>query len=380
MRFAVFALGFRPLYLLASAFAALSIAGWAGLFAGWMPPEYLHGSSRWHAHEMIFGYTFAVIVGFLFTAGSNWTRQPTPSGAPLAAICAAWLLARIFALSPWPLVSLAFDLAFAIAAAVGLGIPLWRSRNTRNYFFVALLLAVGALNVAFHFALLGQIDVDLSHVMELALDIVLFICVVMAGRVVPMFTNNSVPGAGARRVLGLERVALGAVLALLAADLLGLPEAQIAVIAGVAAIAHAIRLALWNPWATRAKPILWILHASYAWIVVHLALRAASATQLVPDSLAIHALTVGAVGGLTLGMMTRTARGHTGLPLETGLPETLAYALVMGAAFVRVFGPMVGWLFGAIVVSGMLWAVAFAIFAVTYWPILSRPRVDGRPG
>jgi len=380
MRFPLFALGFRPLYLLAGAFAALSIAGWAGLFAGWMPPEYLHGSSRWHAHEMIFGYTFAVIVGFLFTAGSNWTRQPTPSGAPLAAICAAWLLARIFALSPWPLASLAFDLAFALSAAVGLGIPLWRARNTRNYFFVALLLAVGALNCAFHLALLEKIDVDLGHVIELALDVVLFIAVVMAGRVVPMFTNNAIPGAGARRVLSLERIALGAVLALMAADLLALPEAAIALIAGVAALAHAARLALWNPWATRGKPILWILHASYAWIVVHLALRAASALGLAADSLAIHALTVGAVGGLTLGMMTRTARGHTGRPLETGAAETLAYALVMAAAIVRVFGPVAGWVFGAIVVSGFLWAAAFAIFAVTYWPILSRPRLDGRPG
>jgi uncharacterized protein involved in response to NO len=376
----LFALGFRPLYLLAAAFAALSIAGWAGLFAGWVPAEYLHGSSRWHAHEMIFGYTFAVIVGFLFTAGSNWTQKPTPCGAALAAICAAWLLARIFALSPWPLVSLAFDVGFALAAAAGLGIPLWRARNKRNYFFVALLLAVGALNVAFHLALLGEIEVDLGHVLELALDVVLFIAVVMAGRVVPMFTNNAVPGAGARRVPALERTALGAVLALLAADLLGLPGVVIAVAAGVAAIAHAARLALWNPGATRSKPILWILHASYAWIVVHLALRAASAFDLVPATLATHALTVGAVGGLTLGMMTRTARGHTGLPLETGLAETFAYALVMGAAIVRVFGPMMGWVYGAIVVSGLLWAAAFAIFAVTYWPILSRPRVDGRPG
>ena len=376
----LFALGFRPLYLLAGTFAAFSIAGWAGIFAGWVPPEYLHGSSRWHAHEMIFGYTFAVIVGFLFTAGGNWTGQPTPRGAPLAAICAAWLLARIFALSPWPLVSLAFDLAFALSAAVGLGIPLWRARNIRNYFFVALLLVVGALNIMFHLVLLQRVDVPPGRVMDLALDVVLFICVVMAGRVVPMFTNNGLPGAGARRVLALERIALGAVLALLAADLLGLPDIAIAVVAGVAAIAHAIRLALWNPWATRSKPILWILHASYAWIVVHLALRAASALDLAAPTLAIHALTVGAVGGLTLGMMTRTARGHTGRPLETGLAETLAYALVMGAAFARVFGAMAGWVFGAIVVSGMLWAVAFAIFAVTYWPILSRPRLDGRPG
>ena len=380
MRNALFALGFRPFYLLAGAFSALSIAGWAGLFAGLVPSGYLHGHPMWHAHEMVFGYTFAVIVGFLFTAGSNWTRHPTPTGARLAAIVACWLAARAFAVFGIEWWSLLFDLAFAVAAAMGLGIPLWRARNTRNYFFVVLILAVGALNAAFHLAILERIEVDLDRIMDLALDVVLFIIVVMGGRVIPMFTNNGVPGAGARRILALERTALGAVLALLAADLLALPATAVGVIAGVAALAHGARFALWSPWATRAKPILWIMHAGYAWIVVHLALRAASAFDLAAPTLATHALTVGAIGGLTMGMMTRTARGHTGRPLETGRAETLAYALVMAAAIARVFGPMAGWTLPAIIVSGALWTAAFAIFTVTYWPILSRPRVDGRPG
>ena len=378
---ALFALGFRPLYLLAGAFAALSIAGWAGLFAGWMPPSYLHGSSRWHAHEMIFGYTFAVIVGFLFTAGSNWTRQPTPSGGGLAAICAAWLMARIFALSPLPLVSLAFDVAFALSAAIGLGIAVWRARNTRNYFFVALILAVGALNVAFHLALLDLLEIDISHVLAIALDIVLFICVVMGGRVIPMFTNNGVPGSNARRTPAVERLSLGSVLALLVLDLVGVPEMAIAIVAAVACLANGARLALWNPWATRRKSIVWILHAAYGWIAIHLALRAASAMAWASDLLAIHALTVGAVGGLTIGMMTRTARGHTGRALETSSAETAAYLLVMAAAVVRVFGSLAAdWTVSAIVASGLLWAAAFALFTICYWPILSRPRVDGRPG
>jgi uncharacterized protein involved in response to NO len=171
------------------------------------------------------------------------------------------------------------------------------------------------------------------------------------------------------------------VLALLALDLAGAPEMAIAIVAGIACLANGARLALWNPWATRRKPILWILHAAYGWIVIHLAMRAASALQWAPDSLAIHALTVGAVGGLTIGMMTRTARGHTGRVLETSSAETAAYLLVMAAAVARVFGPLVaGWTVPAIIVSGVLWAAAFALFTVCYWPILSRPRVDGRPG
>jgi uncharacterized protein involved in response to NO len=117
MRSPLFALGFRPLYLLAGAFAALSIAGWSGIFAGWVSGEFLHGSPLWHAHEMVFGYAFAVIVGFLFTAGRNWSGQPTPSGAMLALIVGLWLAARVLTLAPQPVYALPFDLAFAVLAA-----------------------------------------------------------------------------------------------------------------------------------------------------------------------------------------------------------------------------------------------------------------------
>lgn len=382
MNRALFALGFRPLYLLAGAFAALSIAAWSASYAGWVAAGFFHGDSLWHAHEMVFGYVFAVIVGFLFTAGRNWTGQPTPTGWALAAIAGLWIVARILALTPWAWAALPFDLAFAVAAAIGLGIPLWRSRNSRNYFFVALLLAIGLLNAAFHLALLGRLDVDLARVIRVALDVVLFIAVVMAGRVTPMFTNNAVPDAGARRDPWIERLSLGSVLALIAADLFALAASAVALVALVAAVSHAARLALWNPLATRAKPILWILHAAYAWIVIHLALRALAAWNVVPTTLATHALTVGAIGGLTIGMMTRTSRGHTGRILETGAAETTAYSLVMAAAVARVLVPAIvpGLTWHATVLAGILWTIAFALFTVTYWPILSRPRVDGRPG
>jgi uncharacterized protein involved in response to NO len=241
---------------------------------------------------------------------------------------------------------------------------------------------MGALNAAYHLVIYHDLHVDLGDLMRIALDLVLFICVVMAGRVVPMFTNNAVPGAGARRILALERLALGSVLALLVADVLDVDPWLVIAIALVAALAHGARLALWHPFSTWRKPILWILHASYAWIVVHLAFRALAAAELVSSSLATHALTVGAVGGLTIGMMTRTARGHTGRPLETGAAETVAYALVMIAAVIRVLVPAAvpQWTVPSIVLSGIAWALAFALFTVTYWPILSRPRLDGRPG
>lgn len=376
---AFFSLGFRPMYLLAGAFAALSVPLWVAQYAGLLPPGAGYPDSLWHAHEMIFGFAPAVIVGFLFTAGRNWSGRPTPTGARLAAIVALWVAARIFALSRWPWLSGVLDVAFALSAAVGLGVALWRARNARNYFFVALLVALAALNGAFHLAVAGIIDVNPSRLLATALDVVLFVIVVMAGRVVPMFTNNAVPGAGASRTPLVEWLALGLVLALVACDLVAAPPLAIAAVASSAALAHGARLGLWRPWRTRHVPILWILHASYAWVPIHLALRALAAVGGVTTGVAIHALAVGAVGGITLGMMTRTARGHSGRALRAGAAEVCAYLLVLSAAIVRVFVPLLipEYTLAGIAVSATLWAAAFATFTVAYWPILTGDALKG---
>jgi len=381
-RFALWNLGFRPFYLLAGAFAALSILFWTAQFARWTGTSVYLGDPRWHAHEMIFGYAFAVIVGFLFTAGRNWTNRPTPTGLALAAIAALWLAARVLVLTPWHDFAAIADTAFAIAASVGMAVPLLASRNRRNYFFVPLLLAFGAANLAFYLSMAGVIDFSMQRALQVALDLILFVVAVMAGRVVPMFTNNAIPGARASRRSWLEHVVLGSTLCVFAADALNLPAAVIAAIAVIAAFAHAARLGLWKSWVTARYPIVWILHLSYAWIAIHLLLRALAALGLVPETLATHALTVGAIGGITIGMMTRTSRGHTGRPLRASAMETASYVLVHVGAAVRVFLPLAvpEMQLGAIVASGVLWSAAFALFTVAFWPILTRARLDGKPG
>ncbi|OGA12330.1 MAG: NnrS family protein [Betaproteobacteria bacterium RIFCSPLOWO2_02_FULL_65_20] len=381
-RFALWNLGFRPFYLLAGLFAALSILAWSAQFAGWMGSQVYLGDPRWHAHEMIFGYAFAVIVGFLFTAGRNWTNQPTPTGMPLAAIAALWLAARVLVLTPWHGFAAVADIGFAIAAAIGMAIPLVASRNRRNYFFVLLLLGFGAANLAFYLAMAGVIDFSMQRGLQIGLDLILFVVTVMAGRVIPMFTDNAIPGTHATRRAWLELTVLGSTLGLLAVDVLNLPPTAIAVIATIAGIAHAARLALWKPWVTARHPIVWILHLSYAWIAVHLVLRALAAFDVVPATLATHALTLGAIGGITLGMMTRTSRGHTGRPLCASPIETASYVLVHLAAAVRVFLPLAAsdLQLTAVLASGVLWVIAFGLFTGAFWPILTRPRLDGKPG
>ncbi|MCC7059495.1 MAG: NnrS family protein, partial [Burkholderiaceae bacterium] len=172
------------------------------------------------------------------------------------------------------------------------------------------------------------------------------------------------------------------VIALFLADLApGMPMLAGAV-ALVAALAHGIRLALWQPWRTLRAPIVWVLHAAYLWIVIYLLLRGLAAAGLVAQSLAFHALTVGAIGGLTMGMITRTARGHTGRPLKADGYETTAYLLVYAAALARVFGPMLvpALTLTFIEASALLWVAAFVLYVIRYWPVLTRARLDGKPG
>lgn len=379
--FALWNLGFRPFYLLASAFAALSVLLWAGQFAGYLPGLHVH-TPAWHGHEMLYGYTVAVVAGFLLTAVRNWTGKPTPAGAPLIALAALWLAGRVLVATPFHVAAALVNAAFPVAVAIGIGIPIVRSRNRRNYFFIALLLALGLAVLAFHLAPLGMLPWPERASLQVGLDVVLFILVVMGGRVIPMFTNNGIPGVQATRHPLVERFALGSVLALLVLDLFQASSTAVAALALAAALAHAVRLRLWQPWRTLRAPIVWVLHAAYGWIVVALALRGLAAVGVVADVFAVHALTVGAIGGMTIGMMTRTARGHTGRALVADRFEVTCYTLVALAAVIRVFGGMLlpGAYPATVVVSGICWSAAFALYAVRYWPVLSRPRLDGKPG
>ncbi|RQP22693.1 NnrS family protein [Piscinibacter terrae] len=379
--FALWRLGFRPFYLLASVFAALSIALWALQFSGWMQHAYLQGPI-WHAHEMLFGFTLAVVVGFLFTAGRNWSGRPTPTGWPLAALAGLWVAGRVLVLTPFGWAAALVNAAFPMAAAIALAIPFVASNNRRNYFFVGLLVLMSAASMGVHLAQLGVITVPGWAGIQVALDVVLFIMAVMGGRVIPMFTNNGVPGAKAQRHPLVEEMALGSVLATLAGDVLQLPPKAMAALLAVAAVAHLIRWCLWQPWTTWRTPLVWVLHAAYLWIVLHLALRAISMMGGLPPSAATHALTVGAIGGLVIGMMTRTARGHTGRPLRTDRAEVASYVLVLGAALVRVVLPLVApaMTVPAVLSSAALWSAGFGLYALHYWPVLTRPRLDGKPG
>lgn len=381
-------LGFRPFYLAGAVFAALALPLWMLEYTGLLAMDgYLAGLS-WHVHEMLFGFAPAVIAGFLFTAVRTWTGRPTPAGGMLAAFVALWIAGRILVVTgPGP-AAVAVDVAFLPAVAVAVAVPILNSGNRRNVFVVAVLGLFAVANLCFHLDVLGVAPAGAGdHAVAVALDLLAILMAVIAGRVIPAFTANAVPDAAPRRVVALERAALGLLVAVLAVDglspWLDASGAGWGALFAVAAVAHAARLVLWSPWVTRRQPLLWILPLSYAWLPVALALRAAATlTSLVAPVLADHALVVGAMAGLMLAMMTRSALGHTGRALRAGRAEVLAYGLIQGAAVLRVVPPLVAPATGMVptILSAVCWSAAFALFAVRYLPILSRPRIDGKPG
>ena len=380
-RFALFDLGFRPFYLLAALLAALSVPVWVAQWHGVLPQTGHLAAMAWHAHEMVFGFAAAVMSGFLFTAARNWTGLPTSTGRLLAALASLWVAGRIVVLTGPGTLAAFVDCAFLPLVALSLWFPLKRSGN-RNLFFVGLLLVFAAANLLFHLSQLGVIALLPALAARGALFLVVVIVSIMSGRVTPAFTKNAIPEARIRRVRHLDTAAIATLALALVAQLWGAPAWLLSPLSLVAAALNAIRLAFWDPLSTRHVPILWILHLSYAWIPVGLLLLALSALDIgVPAVLCVHALGAGAVGGTIIGMITRTARGHSGRPLQIGRAETAAYVLVHVGALIRVFGPLAAPAhYGALLVAGAAtWSSAFLIYLMVYWPMLAWSELDGRP-
>lgn len=377
--FSLWALAFRPFYLLAGLFAAIAVPVWAVGYSGAI--ELPMPGIWWHAHEMIFGFAVAVIIGFLFTAGRNWTGLDTPAGKPLMVLAAVWLAGRLamaFGSGAWVAV---VDMAFLPVAAGMLLRVLIKAKSKRNYFIGVLPAVLSLANLVFHLAVLEVIAVDPLMAMHFALGLVVVLETVVGGRVIPMFTFNAVRGIKQWRNAKLDWAAAIATGVALLLWSLG-AGAWAGVVSLLAAVLQAMRLGGWNPWATRGMPILWILHLAYLWIPLGLALIALTQFGVLPRSAGIHALAIGATGGLIIGMMTRTALGHTGRMLVAGRIEAFAYALVLSAALVRVVTVAVipAAQMGGVHAAATLWSLGFLLFVWRYAPFLIRARVNGKEG
>ena len=382
-------LGFRPFYLGAALVACLGVPAWIMVLLGTLRWQPAPQPMLWHAHEMLFGFAATVIVGFLLTAGKAWTGLQTPRGPALAALAGLWLAGRLSLLAV-PLVSYmsfaVLDALFLPTVAVIFIRLLLRAGNRRNLPLAGLLALLSLANGVFHASVMGWIDLAPVSALHAGLGLVVLIECVMAGRVVPAFTANATPGL--KQVpqprLGPATLATSglALAGWVFAPTQGVWGPLVAAAALAAATLHLSRQSQWHPRATFDRPILWILHAAYLWMPIGFALLALARMGWVNESAAVHAWGVGVTGGLIIGMITRTARGHTGRPLQVSRAETLAYSLVMAAAVLRVLVPTLvpqAWAW-SIAAAAAAWSTAFFLYLVIYAPWLTRTRADGKDG
>ncbi len=370
--------GFRPFFLVAALWSVAAMAIWIVALATGMDVPGLYGPVAWHAHEMIFGYAAAVIAGFLLTAIPNWTGRLPVRGTPLALLAAIWLIGR--------LAILASEAIGATAAAlIDLGFPcvflaivlreIVAGRNLRNA-PVALLLTVLALaNGLFHLDALGWLPTE-ALALRLGIAAIAILIALIGGRVTPSFTRNWLikQGLPVRPAeMGWVDKASMAVTGLALVAWVGLGDHVAAgLLLLLAGLVTGLRLSRWQSHWTGTEPLVWVLHLGYGWLAAGLfATGLAICWDEIPISAGLHALTAGAIGTMTLALMTRASLGHSNRALRADAATTAIYGFVTAAALCRVVGPFIeplsAYVFEA---SALFWLLAYGLFLVSYGPLL----------
>lgn len=356
------------MFLGASLFASLDILAWAlFLHLGLIPAASL-SPLLWHGHEMLFGFAAALMAGFLLTAVADWTKLPVVTPVSLAGLAIVWLLGRIAfllpALIPYP-VAAVLDFAFFPLLALLVARPILQSRNRRNLFLIPLLLAFALADALFHLAVAGVIRLTAYQALIWVIDLLTVLMLVIGGRVIPFFTERRIAKAGVRSYRGINWCVNGGAVLLVLLDVVLPDSTALGIVSLLVAILALVRLLGWKPWKTWREPMLWVLHLGYLWLVIGLGLRGlALLAHAIPEITALHAIIVGALGSLSIGMMTRVPLGHTGRPLQAGPFMTTAFLLITAAAILRMIGYS-----GLLPLAGALWALAFAVYFIRFIPV-----------
>jgi uncharacterized protein involved in response to NO len=377
-------LGFRPFFLFGVGWSALQIVVWAAFQAGWVHSVPYLDPLVWHAHEMIFGYGVAIIAGFLLTASQNWTGIPGVRGVPLLTLTALWGTARVLSVfwSEAPIAFALVDLAFLPALAWALKPYLWRKSQNHNKVFFLLFFFLFLLNLLVHLDGQGFRLLPARSALLGAIHCTVILVAFIAGRVLPFFSRVVLPDVKPSTNRWIE---VGGYVSLVAFTVTATGwefSPATAAFALAAAILQAIRLLLWKPWRLIGIPVLFILYVAYFWIPLGLLFRAMAAQGVLPASVATHAFSVGCIGTMIYGMITRVSLGHTGRPIKPAKVIVLGYILISLSAVARVFGPLFFREQPVAVyeISGWIWVAAHLIFLAIYGPILCRPRADGKAG
>lgn len=375
--------GFRPFFLFAALWAAFALPlAIAYLHAAAAPPSRFD-PLLWHAHEMAFGFGGAVVAGFLLTAIPNWTGRLPLQGAPLAGLLLLWLLGRVAvlfsALMPAG-VAAALDLAFPLVFLLVVAREIVTGQNWRNLPMLGALALLLGGNLLMHLEAMGGPSTGALGA-RMGVATLAMLIALIGGRITPSFTRNwlvkVLPGAEAPAPFdALDRVALVSTLLALAAFVAvpdSRPTAALEILAGAALL---LRLLRWRGGQTGAEPLLFVLHLGYGWLAFGLLLMGANGfSNVAPPTAPLHALTVGAIGTMTLAVMTRATRGHTGRPLTADRGTIAIYAAITLAAVLRVGAPLAGDAYlPALWLAGAFWSAAYGLFALLYFNMLTGPR------
>lgn len=384
MNHVVFQKGFRPFFLLGGLLASGLIPWWAFHYDAALTGEPGLEGISWHSHEMIFGFTCAIIAGFLLTAVENWTKRPTAKGVLLAVLVGLWAVGRLVGVGGvTATIAGMAELSFLPVLTVVLAIPLILSKSTRNYQILALLPLLWICDAHHHMRASGLLPQSTLRSDLVAVDLIVVIMIIITGRIVPLFTRNALGDDSVRPIPALNIAATVAAFLVVIVEVAAPSSMVMALVAGLAGLLVLARSFTWGAHRTLAKPILWVLHLGHAWIWIGLLLKAASAAGfMILPSAGTHALTAGAIGTLTLGMMTRVTLGHTGRELRVSALMTVGFVAITASALIRVFGPWFRADLTAtmLTVSSVAWSVAFLIYVVVNAKALLTPRPDGKPG
>jgi uncharacterized protein involved in response to NO len=370
---------FRPLFLCSALAASFGMLAWgAFLHYGWLPSAALQNPFYWHAHVMLFGFASALVGGFLLTASANWTGIATTTRRSLWLLTATWVVARVLLLTPLPFwVGALFDVGYLFGLMFLVGRVLWLSRNKRNAFLALILSFYAGLDIAFYSGVLAGNATVPTHALIGVVDLLMVLMLAIGGRVIPFFTGRKLPGHTSWTHRYLIWAVNGGGAMVLLWGLGGVAgAARGALMLAVAALAL-VRLVGWRGWRTWREPMLWVLHLGYLWLAIGLIVRglALLGVHAMPEIDTLHGITVGALGTLSLAMMTRVAQGHSGVPIQSSAALTLMFVLPSLAAALRLWiNTPSGWVWAA-----LAWFVAYAIYLSAIGPLLVRGR-SGKTG
>lgn len=386
--FALLNLGFRPFFLLAAAFAAISIAAWMWSYLQFtLPPLFYVTASQWHAHEMLYGFAFAVIAGFLLTAVKNWTGIQTLHGRPLLGLATCWVGARVVMLvtPDWIMLAAILDMSFNLWLMLAIARPLVKVKQWRQLGVLSKVALLTLGNATFYAQALGWTDSGARAAIWVGLLLIVSLILVMSRRILPGFIERGVKEEiSLQNTTWIDQLLMCSLVALLL-NILTVDFAFANVLLGLTiGTVNSIRIYRWHTYGIWQVPLLWSFYCGLWLITAGFFMYALSfLIENLSPVLAIHCWAIGGIGVITLAMMARVSLGHTGRNIQAP-PRHLAwiFGLCIAAALCRVLMPILlpDFYRLSIMLAAIGWIAAFTWFCIVYWPILSKPRIDGVSG